>query len=362
MTPSLRDRAVRTAVALAESGAVPDAWLRRGIRNLCRGRLADERARAATRGGDPLAMLVESMRRSPIALAVERANEQHYELPPAFFERVLGPRQKYSCAWFDGPDEGASALAAAEEAMLARTCERADVRDGMRILDLGCGWGSLSLWIAERHPGCRVAAVSNSKAQREFVLARAAERGLDRVQVVTADANDFLPERHGDLPRAFDRVLSVEMFEHMRNWGALLARIRGWLAPGGRAFLHVFCHRELGYFYDDRGDGDWMARHFFTGGMMPAYGLLDRFADDLRVEARWHVDGSHYRRTALSWLENLDRARGDLLPLFAEVYGPADARRWLHRWRLFFLACAELFGFDDGGEWGVAHYRLAPVP
>jgi cyclopropane-fatty-acyl-phospholipid synthase len=333
-------------IDLAERGLVPDFLVRRGIRRMVRERLAE------IRHGDPAAAeraWAAQLRHSPVALVPQRANEQHYEVEPAFFRRVLGPRLKYSCALFP---EGVRDLAAAEEAMLELSCRRAEVEDGMRVLDLGCGWGSLSLYLAERFPGARVLAVSNSKRQREFILARARAAGLGNVEAVTADVNFFEAEGR------FDRVMSVEMLEHVRNYQLLLRRIASWLEPDGRLFVHVFSHRRAAYPYEDRGDGDWMARHFFSGGQMPSHDLLLQFQDDLVLEDRWRIDGRHYQKTAEAWLGNLDADRGACLRELAATYGAERAALWLRRWRLFFLGCAELFGCRDGAEWGVSHYRF----
>lgn len=329
-------------IELAERGLLPDPLLRAGIRRELRDRLREERVRA---GSDPVAAeasFAAQLANAPIALATDAANEQHYEVPPQFFTRVLGPRRKYSCAFF-GADES---LAEAEELMLALTAARAEVGDGMRLLDLGCGWGALTLFLAERFPKARITAVSNSKAQREFIAGECTRRGFDRVEVLTANVAHFEPEGR------FDRVLSVEMFEHFRNWPALLARIAGWLEPRGKLFVHVFCHRTYPYLYEDRGERDWMARHFFTGGMMPSFGLMRRCAGSLGLESEWWLPGTHYAHTAEAWLANLDRERDALL----RVLGSARA---LERWRMFFLAVAELFAFAGGEEWGVAHYRLS---
>jgi cyclopropane-fatty-acyl-phospholipid synthase len=313
---------------------------------MLRQRLAELREIA----GDDAPIAVEGLEHGPLARVPELANRQHYEVDPELFQIVLGPHLKYSCAHWP---TGTSDLAAAESSMLALSAERAEIRDGMRVLDLGCGWGSLSLWLAARFPRAQVLGVSNSKTQRDFILARARRRGLANLEIVTADVNVFEPEGR------FDRVVSVEMFEHMRNWRELLERIQRWLAPEGKLFVHVFCHRTTSYAFEDRGPGDWMARHFFSGGMMPAESLLPRLARGLALEASWRVSGEHYRRTAEAWLERLDREHEAVRPALARTYGRADAELWLRRWRLFFLACAELFGFRGGEEWFVAHYRLA---
>jgi cyclopropane-fatty-acyl-phospholipid synthase len=285
-----------------------------------------------------------------VAVATDTANEQHYEVPPEFFTAVLGPRLKYSaCWWADGVDD----LAVAEERTLELTCHRAGLEDGMDVLELGCGWGSLTLWMAELYPASRIVAVSNSAPQREFILSRAAERGFANIEVVTADMNDF------DTPRRFDRAVSLEMFEHMRNWKELYRRLSTWLRPDGRFLQHVFCHRRFAYPYVASGDADWMARHFFTGGIMPSDDQPYHFQDDLEVVDHWRIDGRHYSRTLEAWLDNLDRSKRDLQAVLRDVYG-SDAAIWFHRWRIFFMACSELFAFRRGQEWWVSHYLLAP--
>jgi len=334
---------------LVESGRVPDALVRAGIRRRLARKLGElylDDVEARDRAEH--ALLTEWWS-GPIALVPELANEQHYELPPAFFEAVLGPHLKYSCGLHPEPDTG---LEESERGMLALTEKRAGIEDGMRVLDLGCGWGSLSLWIARRHPNAQVVAVSNSKDQREFILARAAERGITNLEVITEDVNRF------DADRTFDRVVSVEMVEHVRNHPLLLSRIARWLEPDGKLFLHHFAHRETLYPYEAETEQDWMARHFFSGGIMPSADYFLRCQRDLVVQRHWRVNGRHYERTSNLWLERLDAQRDGLLPVLADTYGDDAAARWLVRWRLFFMACAELFGFRDGNEWMVAHVLM----
>ncbi len=337
-----------------ERGWIPDALIRDGIRRLCREKLAAVRAGGASGMAVRRRTLLAAMRDAPIALHTRAANTQHYEVPAAFYERVLGPQLKYSSAYWDG----AHTLAEAEERMLALTAERALLADGQRILELGCGWGSLTLWMARHYPAARITAVSNSASQRGFILRRARSQGVTNVEVITADMNTFAPPDGA----SFDRVVSVEMFEHMRNWEALLGRIRRWLTSDGALFVHVFSLRDEPYFFEVDGRSDWMARHFFTGGLMPSDDLLETCAHGFRLDERWRVDGTHYERTSNAWLAQQDVAETELRSVLASVVGPDEAPRALQRWRIFHMACAELFGLNGGAEWGVSHARLRPEP
>jgi cyclopropane-fatty-acyl-phospholipid synthase len=339
--------AVSRAISWTEQGLVPDGVIRAGIRRLLKQRLGEIEVTDACAAAERLERFVDSMNQSTVALLPEKANEQHYEVPAAFFARALGKHRKYSsCFWPDGCDS----LSDAEEAALRVTCERAGLADGQEILELGCGWGSLTLWMAAHYPASHITAVSNSASQREFILAEAAKRDLANLTVVTCDMNVF------DIDAEFDRVVSVEMIEHMRNWQELFRRISQWLKPGGRFFMHVFCHRMVPYAFEARDASDWMSAHFFSGGMMPSDDLALRFQNHLSLLRRWRWDGTHYEKTANAWLDNIDRERGAVLPILAETYGAGAAEQWFQRWRIFFMACAELFGFNDGQEWWVSHY------
>lgn len=338
---------VARLIPWVERGGAPDFLVRAGIRALLRQRLAQlPRADCEAAARDKWALL-ERLDKSPIAEVPKEANAQHYEVPASFFAAVLGPQCKYSCCYWP---EGVNDLAAAEEAALRLTAERADLASGMRVLDLGCGWGSFSLWTAREFPDCQVTAVSNSGGQREFIETQAKRLGLGNLRVLTADMNEF------EAPERYDRIVSLEMFEHIRNQRRLLERVSRWLVPGGRLFVHIFCHREHPYLFEDQGQSDWMTRYFFAGGMMPSADLPLYFQDHLRLRRHWCVDGRHYERTLNAWLAQMDANRERVWPILAKAYGTDQVALWWQRWRLFFMACAELFGYRRGQEWLVGHY------
>ncbi len=343
---------MKSGIVLAERGLVPESLERWGIRRLLRRRLEQTVQKMDSGREESIQLWADVMRNSPVALVPEAANEQHYEVPADFYAQVLGPHRKYSSAYFP---PGVTDLAEAEASMLALTCERAKLAEGQRILELGCGWGSLTLWMAENYRTAKITAVSNSNSQRQWILEQARARGIENVQVITCDMNEFQASGR------YDRVVSVEMFEHMRNWEKLLGRVRGWIEEEGRVFLHVFAHQKLCYPFEVAGANDWMAEHFFTGGMMPSHDLL-RFLDiPFEVEHDWVVNGTHYEKTSEAWLQNLENRRDEIWPILERTYGVDQASRWFHRWRLFFISCAELFGFDAGEEWIVSHFLLKPV-
>jgi cyclopropane-fatty-acyl-phospholipid synthase len=340
-----------TMIELCERGLVPDPLTRLGIRRMCRQRLREESAFDLERADQRYRELIDELRQSPIAIETAAANEQHYEVPTRFFQLCLGKRLKYSSCYYP---TGTETLDQAEVAMLELYSERAGLADGQTILELGCGWGSLTLWMAERYPKSRITAVSNSNTQREHIESACRERGLTNVRIITCDVNRL------ELDAAqFDRCVSIEMFEHMRNYETLFKRISTWLKPGGKLFVHIFCHRSLMYPFETQGNDNWMGKYFFTGGLMPSADTLLHFQSPLRIEQRWLLPGTHYEKTANHWLANQDAHATEVLAILTKAYGITEAKRWQQRWRMFWLACAELFGMDDGNQWLVAHYRFS---
>ena len=337
------------AIELAERGFVPDWLIRLGIRRRDKGLIESKGPGDLESHRRRMQDFIESMRASSIAPSPDTANLQHYEAPADFFKMVLGKRLKYSACYWSGKVDS---LDAAEEAMLDLTCRRAELNDGMDVLDLGCGWGSLSGWIAENYHDCRVLAVSNSQHQADTIREDILEKGIRKVEVETADVNTFSPDR------TFDRVISVEMFEHARNWQALLARISSWLKPNGKLFVHVFSHWKTPFLFQAEGEDDWMARNFFTEGLMPSDDLILYFQDDLIIEDHWRISGLHYKKTADAWLTNLDERRAEIREMARQNYGENAADRWVQRWRIFFMAVSEMWGYRGGEEWIVSHYLL----
>ncbi len=327
---------------------LPDIAIRFGIRNLLAKKLRDETKSGAEEQGAALAAFIADLKRSPIAIKTASANEQHYEVPTDFFKLVLGPRMKYSSGYWTRED---TTFEESEEAMLALTCERAELRDGLDVLELGCGWGSLTLWMAEKYPASRITGVSNSATQKAHIEAEAARRGLVNVRILTVDMNVF---EAGDA--GFDRVVSVEMFEHMKNYQLLMAKVARWLRPGGKLFVHIFTHREFAYHFEGSDPSDWITRYFFEGGTMPSDDLLLYFQDDLAIRRHWRVCGTHYQRTSEAWLQKMDANEASITPILSKTYGSAQTAKWRAYWRVFFMSCAELWGFRGGNEWLVSHY------
>ena len=338
---------IKVLINLAEKGFLPDLLIRLGIKRLCGQRLSEANTLGLEALENSHQQWIDLLTKSPVAIVPEKANEQHYEVPPQFFELVLGANLKYSSGYWS---KEVFSLDESELEMLKITCERAGLVDGQDILELGCGWGSLTCFMAQKFPNSKITAVSNSKDQRNFIQQKNDKLNLQNIKVVTADMNDFSTDEK------FDRVISIEMFEHMRNYDELLKRIDGWLKQNGKLFVHIFSHKEVAYPFEDKGDGDWMAREFFSGGQMPSHRLLMSFPDRMKIEKDWRVSGTHYEKTSLAWLRKMDTNKIEVLELFKTTYGEKDASEWFQRWRIFFMSCEVLFGFNEGSEWGVSHY------
>jgi len=337
----------QTALQWSEQGYVPDKVIRHGIRRLLAERLIEIQHDNCSSMADEQYHFINDMHDAPIAVVPEKANEQHYEVPATFFDLVLGEHSKYSCCyWTDETDS----LDSAEKHALEETCRHAKLEDGQNILELGCGWGSLSLWMAEHYPNSHITAVSNSHSQRDHIVSKAVERGLENLNIITCDMNDF------DIDQQFDRIVSVEMFEHMRNWSQLYENVSRWLTDDGLFFKHIFVNRGVPYLFLELDESDWMSRHFFSGGMMPSDDLPLHFQQHLTLKRQWRWQGTHYEKTSNAWLSNMDANKELVWPILENTYGKAQVQKWWMRWRMFFMACAELFAFNNGQEWYVSHY------
>jgi cyclopropane-fatty-acyl-phospholipid synthase len=332
---------------LIENNNVPDVLLRQGIRRLLRQRLADENKGDVEAQQAHLMQLIAQLKASPIAVNTAEANEQHYEVPTPFYQYCLGKHLKYSSGYWNA---GVTDIDTSEKDMLELTCKRADLQTGQQVLELGCGWGSLSLFMSAKFPGSTFTVLSNSRTQKEYIDAQAKERGIKNLTVVTADINAF------SIDETFDRVVSVEMFEHMRNYQLLMGKVASFLKPDGKLFIHIFTHKEYAYLFEVKDETDWMSKYFFTGGIMPSDDLMFYFNDHLNVEQHWHVNGTHYGKTSEAWLSNMDSHKAEIMPLFENTYGKTEALKWWVYWRLFYMACAELWNFNNGNEWIVSHY------
>ena len=330
------------------SGILPDKIIRGGIQHFIKKRIKEDIGLTVSQREVKRLSFIENMRRSPVAVETDLANDQHYCLPPEFFELVLGKNLKYSCCHWGN----SKSLDEAENEMLDLTISRAQITDGMKILELGCGWGSITLSMAKKYPNSKILAVSNSPMQREFILNKAKQLGLSNVSVETHNVAEL------NLDQRFDRVVSVEMFEHMRNYPELLKRISSWLNPNGKLFVHIFVHRDVPYLYEVKDDSDWMSKYFFSGGIMPSAHIFHYFTDHMNVENYWAVDGIHYQKTARAWLDNMDQKKSQIFKVLKKHYGEKDYKKWFHYWRIFFMSCEELWKYDNGSEWFVGHYLL----
>ncbi|MCA9407248.1 MAG: class I SAM-dependent methyltransferase [Candidatus Omnitrophica bacterium] len=334
---------------LLEKGLIPDPLIRMGIRGLLREKLEEEKKVLNKLGEKRKYDLIEQLKNSPIAVNTQDANQQHYELPTEFFQLIMGSNMKYSCGyWKDGVND----FNQSEADMLQLTLERSEIQNGQSILELGCGWGSLTLFMAEHFPENKIVAVSNSRTQKQFIDSQACQRGLKNIRVITADMNTFF------IDEKFDRIVSVEMFEHMRNYSQLLKKLSEFIKEDGKLFIHIFTHREFAYLYDEKDESDWIAKYFFTGGIMPSDDLLLSFQDDFEIEEQWQVNGKHYQRTSEAWLSNMDKNKNKIIPILTKTYGENQCKKWWMYWRVFFMSCAELWGYKNGTEWIVSHYRF----
>uniref|UniRef100_A0A7S3DNC6 Polyketide synthase methyltransferase domain-containing protein n=1 Tax=Entomoneis paludosa TaxID=265537 RepID=A0A7S3DNC6_9STRA len=338
-------------IPMVKMGLVPDFLIRFGIRVQLYNHLNVLAADNVETELKNKTEIVHKLKTMPIAIATDEANEQHYEVPAKFYDLCLGPRKKYSSGLWPNKD---TTFEESEVAMLEHYCQLAGVEDGMSIVDLGCGWGSLTLHLAERYPNAKITGISNSHSQREYILNTAKERGYNvgNITIVTCNVSD--DKGALDVVKGNDRVMTVEMFEHMKNYDHLMEKVNGFLKPGGKLFVHIFTHKDYTYHFDK----GWMSDNFFTGGTMPSDDLLLYFANHFKIENHWRVNGTNYEKTSNGWLDYLDKSwkSGELKPVLAQAYGEGNEREWYVNWRLFFLACAELWGLENGNEWIVSLY------
>ncbi len=332
---------------LLEKNKLPDSLIRLGIRRLLKQRLQEEHKGNTEAQQAHLMNLIDELKKSPIAIETDAANEQHYEVPTEFYQLCLGKHLKYSSGYWK---EGVTDIDTSEKDMLELTCARAELTDGQQVLELGCGWGSLSLFMSAKYPRSHFTVISNSRTQKQYIDEQAKLRGITNLKVLTVNINNF------GLDKTFDRVVSVEMFEHMRNYQKLMHLVAKHLNPAGKLFVHIFTHKEVAYKFEVKDESDWMSKYFFTGGIMPSDDLLLYFNEHLSIEKHWHVSGLHYSKTSEAWLRNMDKNHSKIMPLFTKTYGPQNALKWWVYWRIFYMACAELWAYNKGEEWIVSHY------
>lgn len=328
---------------LLEKNKIPDFMLRQGIRYYNSQHLK----RLGSNAENDKVELIQHLQSSPLAIATDQANAQHYEVPAEFYQKVLGPRLKYSCGYWKSDSV---TLAQSETDMLEIYCQRAQLHNAQHVLELGCGWGSLTLYMAQKYPHLKITALSNSASQKAFIRQQAQRLGITNIEILTVDINHFQTHQR------FDRLVSIEMFEHLRNYTQLFQNIAQWLKPGGLLFCHIFSHKKYAYLFEVEHERDWMAKYFFTGGTMPSHDLLPQMSGPLRLKQDWEINGTHYEKTANAWLQEMDRQKAEIFPLMADIYGNHQALKWWVYWRIFFMACAELFGHNAGQEWQVSHY------
>lgn len=344
---------VKNFIKVLENGYMPDPITRLGIRSLVKQRLNESSKNTAN---DPqyLKNYAQKLKQSPLAIMTDTANKQHYEVPTDFYNLSLGRHKKYSsCYW----DQNTKTLEEAEQKALDLSIEHAGVVDGMRVLELGCGWGSLSLELAKRFPHSAITAVSNSKTQKAYIDHQASERGLTNLTVLTRDLG--LESNYDFGAEKFDRVMSIEMMEHLRNYELFFKKVAPSIKEDGKFFIHIFTHKNAPYFFETEGEDNWMGKYFFSGGQMPARDLFDEFNNDLIVEKKWDWNGDHYSKTLEAWLDNTDQEKTRVLSMFKKTYGEGAEVIWYNRWRVFFMSCSELFKYNKGEEWGVTHYLMS---